>query len=62
MWDQWLDPRYHHGAELESLLVPTIKGTLIHHPVNKNVENVRNDRPELVEPIALDGDAGLNSL
>jgi len=61
-WEEWLDPENQDREELESLLLPTVEGTLIHHPVTKNVGNVRNDGPELVEAISLDGDPGLNSL
>jgi len=61
-WDRWLDPEVTDSEELKPLLVPTVAGTLIHHPVGKAIGNVRNDGPELVEAIALDGDPGLNSL
>jgi putative SOS response-associated peptidase YedK len=61
-WDHWLDPDVTDREELEPLLVPTVAGTLVHHPVSKDVGNVRNDGPELVEAIALEGDPGQNSL
>jgi putative SOS response-associated peptidase YedK len=61
-WDEWLDPELADLKKLETLLVPTSEGTLIRHPVSKDVGNVRNDRPALIEAVALDGDAGLNSL
>jgi putative SOS response-associated peptidase YedK len=61
-WDLWLDPDVIDRDELEPLLVPTVAGTLVHHPVGKNVGNVNNDGPELMEAIALDGDPGQNSL
>ena len=61
-WDHWLDPDVSDPGELEPLLVPTVEGTLIHHPVGKGVGNVRNDGPELMEAIAVQGDLGLNSL
>jgi putative SOS response-associated peptidase YedK len=61
-WDRWLDPEVTDSEELKPLLVPTVAGTLVHHPVGKAIGNVRNDGPELVEAIALDGDPGLNSL
>jgi putative SOS response-associated peptidase YedK len=61
-WDEWLDAQMTDTDELKSLLVPTVAGTLVHHPVGKAVGNVRNNGPELLEAIALDGDPGLNSL
>jgi putative SOS response-associated peptidase YedK len=61
-WEEWLDPALTDVSELEPLLVPTVKGTLVHHPVNTSVGNVRNDGPELLEAIALEGDPGENSL
>jgi putative SOS response-associated peptidase YedK len=61
-WDHWLDPEASDPEELELLLVPTVEGTLIHHPVGKGVGNVRNDGPGLMESVAVQGDLGLNSL
>jgi putative SOS response-associated peptidase YedK len=52
-WEQWLDPESSDREQLESLLVPTAAGTLVHYPVGREVGNVRNDRPELVEEIDL---------
>jgi putative SOS response-associated peptidase YedK len=48
--------------ELQRLLVANAAGTLVHYPVGKDVGNVRNDGPQLIEAIALDGDPGQNSL
>jgi putative SOS response-associated peptidase YedK len=50
-WSQWLDPRV--GGEL-SLLVPAAPGRLEAHPVSPAVGNVRNNGPELVEPLPLE--------
>jgi putative SOS response-associated peptidase YedK len=61
-WDHWLDPEVSDPEELEPLLVPTVEGTLINHPVGKGVGNVRNDGPELMEAVAVQEDLGLNSL
>jgi putative SOS response-associated peptidase YedK len=60
-WDQWLDPTLTDVEMLQPLLVPTVQGTLLHHPVSKDVGNVRNDGPGLMEVIALEGDPGENS-
>jgi putative SOS response-associated peptidase YedK len=61
-WDQWLDPEATDVKQLARLLVPNTEGTLVRHPVSKDVGNVRNDAPELLEAVALDGDPGVNSL
>ena len=60
-WERWLDPTCTDVDKLQPLLVPTARGTLVHHPVGKSVGNVRNDGPELLETVALDGDPGPNS-
>jgi putative SOS response-associated peptidase YedK len=62
VWDHWLDVEVTDRHELESLLRPTAGGTLVHHPVRKDVGNVENDGPELVEALALEGDLGQTSL
>jgi len=61
-WDLWLDPDMRGGSTLQQLLAPTAAGTLIHHPVAKDVGSTRNDRPDLLEAVSPDGDLGLNSL
>jgi putative SOS response-associated peptidase YedK len=61
-WDHWLDPEVSDPEELEPLLVPTIEGTLVRHPVGREVGNVRNQGPGLMDAIAVQGDLGLNSL
>jgi putative SOS response-associated peptidase YedK len=61
-WGQWLDQEVTDVSVLAPLLVPTVAGTLVNHPVSKDVGNVRNDGPELMEAIALEGDEGENSL
>ena len=50
-WGDWLDPRV--GGEL-SLLVPAAPGNLEAYPVSPLVSNVRNNGPELVEPLPLE--------
>lgn len=60
-WDHWLDPEVTDRDELESFLGPTTEGTLVHHRVSKDVGNIRNDSPELLEALALEGDPGQNS-
>jgi putative SOS response-associated peptidase YedK len=49
--DEWLDPANRDKPELESLLVAAPAGTLRHRAVGRSVGNVRNDGPELIEPL-----------
>jgi putative SOS response-associated peptidase YedK len=49
-WDTWLDL----GTDLDTLqrlLVPTPAGDLEAYPVSTQVNNVRNDSPELLDPL-----------
>jgi putative SOS response-associated peptidase YedK len=50
-WTTWLDPRRPDIGELHGLLVPSITPLEI-YPVVRLVNNVRNDGPELVAPLA----------
>ena len=47
--DEWLDPANKDKPDLQSLLVPSPGGTLVHRAVGREVGNVRNDGPELIE-------------
>lgn len=50
-WEPWLDPSV--GAdEAGSLLVPAAAGRLEAYPVSTRVNSVRNNGPELLEPVA----------
>jgi putative SOS response-associated peptidase YedK len=54
-WERWLDPERISGdglAELKGLLVPSDDGWLEMYPVSRRVNDVRNDGPDLVEPIS----------
>ena len=51
-WSAWLDPTA-RGDELRRLLVPAAPGALEAYPVPVLVNNVRNNGPELVEPLPL---------
>jgi len=53
-WAQWLDPTVEGQGSLLDLLVPAAPGNLEAYPVSTMVSNVRNNGPELVEPIPLD--------
>lgn len=52
-WSAWLDPRAAQDHLLE-LLVPAAPGTLEAYPVSTLVGNVRNNGPELLEPLPLE--------
>ncbi len=53
-YDEWLDPRRNSKEELLALLEPAAPGRLEAFPVSTMVSNVRNNGPELVEPIPLE--------
>ena len=48
----WLDPAGPDADDLLGLLVPAAPGRLEAYPVSTLVSNVRNNGPELVEPLA----------
>ena len=50
-WGAWLDPAVSEKDDLLGLLVPAAPGQLEAYPVATLVSNVRNNGPELVEPI-----------
>lgn len=49
-WGDWLDPGNADADLLEQLLVPAPDELLTAHGVSTEVNNVRNNRPELLEP------------
>jgi putative SOS response-associated peptidase YedK len=53
-WSRWLDPAVSGRDELLPLLVPAAPGRLEAFPVSTDVNNVRNNGRELVEPIPVD--------
>jgi putative SOS response-associated peptidase YedK len=50
-FDAWLDPTPHPTDELLGLLVPAAPGRLDAWPVSTEVNNVRNNGPQLLEPL-----------
>lgn len=50
--DLWLTGGDDEGDALRALCAPSPRGTLVHHPVDPKVGNVRNDSPELIEAVA----------
>lgn len=53
-WEEWLDPANDDLDDLASLLVPCADDELTMHPVSRDVGNVRNQGPQLVEPVEPD--------
>ena len=53
-WGAWLDVAATARDDLLSLLVPAAPGRLEAFPVSREVNNVKNNGPELVEPLPLD--------
>jgi putative SOS response-associated peptidase YedK len=52
-YDAWLDPRRNDRDDLFALLEPAAPGRLEAYPVSTLVSNVKNNGPELIEPIRL---------
>lgn len=50
----WLDPTVSDHELLQSLLVPAAPGRLQAYPVSTAVNNVKNNGPELVEPLPVE--------
>ena len=48
-FDRWLDPDNHDTEELARLLLPAAKGTLVRHPVDRQVNSPRNDGPMIIQ-------------
>jgi putative SOS response-associated peptidase YedK len=50
-WGEWLDPANRDVSDLRSLLVPAVVSGLTTYPVSTAVNSVRNNGPELIEPL-----------
>ena len=50
-WERWLDPEITDAEPLADLLDPAEDHVIAYHPVSPDVGNVRNNRPDLVEPM-----------
>jgi putative SOS response-associated peptidase YedK len=50
-WSDWLDPANGDVADLRSLLAPAAASGLITYPVSTAVNSVRNNGPQLIEPM-----------
>jgi putative SOS response-associated peptidase YedK len=51
VWDQWLDPENEDVERLQKLLVPAPAREFEVQEISTRVNNVRNEGPELVEPV-----------
>lgn len=58
-WAQWLDPAVTDGESVSALLRPAPVGDFEAYPVSKAVSNVRNDVPELLDPLPAEDAAPL---
>jgi putative SOS response-associated peptidase YedK len=50
-WDAWLDPARTEPDDVRELLVPAMSGTMEAYLVSASVGNVRNNGPELIQPL-----------
>ena len=55
-WADWLDPARDDADGLRELLVPAAPGRLEAYPVSTEVSNVRNNGPQLLDPLPLEPD------
>jgi putative SOS response-associated peptidase YedK len=51
-WAEWLDPSNHDLEALSAMLDGGPPELLTMAPVSTDVNNVRNNRPDLIEPIS----------
>ncbi|HYK67876.1 MAG TPA: SOS response-associated peptidase [Streptosporangiaceae bacterium] len=50
-WSDWLDPAVNDVADVRALLVPAAVSGLRTYPVSPQVNSVRNNGPQLIEPL-----------
>lgn len=50
-WDDWLDPRNHATDDVLALMAPPLDGSLEMYAVSTAVNNVRNNGPDLLQPL-----------
>lgn len=51
-WSDWLDPDHDDTDQLRALLTPAVPGVLEAYPVSTEVNNVRNNGPQLLDQLA----------
>ncbi len=56
-WDEWLDPTNHDLDTLAELFDMSSDDSLVMHPVSSEVNNVRNNRPDLIDEVTPGADA-----
>jgi putative SOS response-associated peptidase YedK len=60
LWADWLDPdtgsQPGEISQLLAAMVPAMKGTMTSYPVSTAVNSVRNNGPELIEPLPTGGE------
>jgi putative SOS response-associated peptidase YedK len=56
LWADWLDPDNTEISQLQAAMVPAMKGAMTSYPVSTAVNNVRNNGPELIEPLPTGGE------
>jgi putative SOS response-associated peptidase YedK len=56
LWADWLDPDNTKISQLQAAMVPAFKGSITSYPVSTAVNNVRNNGPELIEPLPTGGE------
>jgi putative SOS response-associated peptidase YedK len=52
-WDEWLDPANRDADSVRGLLAPPGPGRFVATPVSPRVNSVRNNGPELLDPVPL---------
>ncbi|MFI6395616.1 SOS response-associated peptidase [Nonomuraea sp. NPDC050547] len=58
-WAEWLDPKLTDTSAAQGLLIPAQSGRLVAYPVSTDVNNVRNNGPDLIKPLPDPGESGL---
>jgi putative SOS response-associated peptidase YedK len=53
-WDQWLDPELQDPDTVRALLLPPPPGRFTATAISTRVNNVRNNGPELLEPLGIE--------
>jgi putative SOS response-associated peptidase YedK len=53
-WDTWLDPARQDPSDVRGVLLPARPGLLEAFPVSRAVNNVRNEGPQLLDPVPLE--------
>ncbi|MFC7592877.1 SOS response-associated peptidase [Nonomuraea antimicrobica] len=54
-WAEWLDPKLTDTSRAAGLLVPAESGRLTAYAVSTDVNNVRNNGPDLIKPLQEEG-------